>query len=287
MEVVKTAIIGGTGLYDIEGIEVIKSIELKTPFGDPSDSIKIARIGDKEAAFLPRHGTGHRILPTEIPVKANIWALKKLGVERIISISAVGSLKEEIRPRDIVVPDQVIDRTKSRTNSFFGNGIVGHVSFAEPFCKDLADIIYREVNALDFRVHRGETYICMEGPVFSTRAESNLYRSWGGGVIGMTALPESKLAREAEMCYAIIALSTDYDCWKNDEKDVSIEIIIENLKANAKAASDFVKSVIDKIPEERTCGCGEAAKFSIITGEDLIPDRIKKDLSVFYGKYWK
>ena len=166
MEVVKTAIIGGTGLYDIEGIEVIKSIELKTPFGDPSDSIKIARIGDKKAAFLPRHGAGHRILPTEIPVKANIWALKKLGVERIISISAVGSLKEEIRPRDIVVPDQVIDRTKSRTNSFFGNGIVGHVSFAEPFCRDLADIIYREVNALNFRVHCGETYICMEGPVF-------------------------------------------------------------------------------------------------------------------------
>jgi 5'-methylthioadenosine phosphorylase len=287
MEEVKTAIIGGTGLYDIEGIEIIESIDVDTPFGNPSDSIRIARVGDNKAAFLPRHGTGHRILPTEIPVKANIWALKKLGIERIISISAVGSLKDEIRPRDIVVPDQIIDRTKSRVNSFFGNGIVGHVSFAEPFCGELVDIIYNEVTRLGYRVHRGGTYVCMEGPVFSTRAESNLYRSWGGGVIGMTAVPEAKLAREAEICYAVMALSTDYDCWKDDGQDVTIEIVVENLKANVKAASDFVKSVLGKIPAERTCSCGDAARYAIITGKDHIPEKVRKDLSVFYGKYWE
>jgi 5'-methylthioadenosine phosphorylase len=283
---VKTAIIGGTGLYSMENISIVESIDLDTPFGKPSDSIKIARINDREAAFLPRHGIGHRYLPTEIPVKANIWALKKLGVERIISVSAVGSLKEKIQPRDIIIPNQIIDRTKSRANSFFGNGIVGHISFADPFCMDLSAVLNDTVHDLKYRVHRDETYICMEGPVFSTRAESNLYRSWGGGVIGMTAVPEAKLAREAEICYAMLALSTDYDCWKEDEEAVSIEMVVENLKANTEAAGAILREVVGNISEERTCACREAAKYAIITDRSMIPVSEKEKLSLFYGKYW-
>lgn len=283
---VKTAIIGGTGLYSMDDITIIDSIDLKTPFGDTSDSIKIARVKNRDIAFLPRHGVGHRLLPSEIPVKANIWALKKLGVERIISISAVGSLKEEIRPRDIIIPDQIIDRTKLRANTYFGNGIAGHVSFADPFCEELSEVLYGTVQSLKYRVHRAETYVCMEGPLFSTRAESNMYRSWGGGIIGMTALPEAKLAREAEICYSVMAFSTDYDCWKNDEEDVTIEIVIENLKANSEAAGIIIKNIIKKLPQHRTCQCMQAAKYAIITDKNLIPESAKKDLSIFYDKYW-
>jgi len=286
MEKVRIAIIGGTGLYKIEDFKIIDSVDIDTPFGKPSDKIIIGSYKDNLIAFLPRHGVGHRLLPTEIPVKANIWALKKLGVQRIISVSAVGSLKEEICPRDIVIPDQIIDRTKSRTNTFFGNGIVGHVSFADPFCSELQDILYSTVKELGLRVYNNETYICMEGPLFSTRAESKLYRSWGGGIIGMTLIPEAKLAREAEICYATIAIPTDYDCWKEDEKDVTIEMIIENLNANANASKKIIKAVIDKIPEERKCGCKEAAKYAIITDKNKIDPSIKKSLEIFYGKYW-
>jgi len=286
MEKVTIAIIGGTGLYQMEGITISRSIHIKTPFGDPSDRITIARLGGKEVAFLPRHGVGHRFLPTEIPIKANIWALKKLGVQRIFSISAVGSLKEEIRPRDIVIPNQIIDRTKSRDNSFFGNGVAGHVSFADPFCKELSQLLYETVKSLEYRVHKDQVYVCMEGPLFSTRAESTLYRSWGGGVIGMTALPEAKLAREAEICYAMMALSTDYDCWKVDEEDVTIEMVVENLKAATTAAGEVLKTIIEKLPEEVTCSCQETAKYALITDKKLIPSSIKKKLSLFYSKYW-
>lgn len=286
MQKAKIAIIGGTGLYQVEGIEEIDSVEMETPFGKPSDSIKIARINSTNIAFLPRHGKGHRLLPGEIPVKANIWALKKVGVERIISVSAVGSLKEEIRPRDIVIPNQIIDRTKVRPNSFFGNGIVGHVSFADPFCMELAEFLYTTIQGLGFRIHKNETYICMEGPLFSTRAESHLYRSWGGGVIGMTAIPEAKLAREAEMCYATLAFVTDYDCWKEDEEAVSIEMVVQNLKANTQAAQTIIKELARKLSDQMKCGCGEAAKYAIITDKQFIPPEIKKSLSLFYGKYW-
>jgi 5'-methylthioadenosine phosphorylase len=287
MDRVKLAFIGGTGLYQIEGMTVRDSIDVKTPFGKPSDSIKIAQYNGRKIAFLPRHGTGHRYLPTEIPVKANMWALKKIGVEQIIAVSAVGSLKEEIRPRDIVIPNQIIDRTKVRPLSFFGNGIVGHLSFADPFCVELADLLYQTVTELKYRVHRDETYVCMEGPLFSTRAESNLYRSWGGGVIGMTAVPESKLAREGEMCYALMALSTDYDCWKEDEEDVTIEMIVQNLTANTEAAQSIIKGVIDKVPEGTSCGCQEAARYAILTSNEYIPAEMKRKLSLFYDKYWK
>jgi 5'-methylthioadenosine phosphorylase len=287
MNDVKLAFIGGTGLYNIEGLEIVDSIDMDTPFGIPSDSVKVAMLGERKAAFLPRHGVGHRFLPTEIPVKANIWALKKIGVEKIIAVSAVGSLKEEIRPRDLVIPDQIIDRTKHRASTFFGDGLVAHLGFADPFCKDLAELLYATVKNLGFRVHRGETYVCMEGPIFSTRAESNMYRSWGGGVIGMTAIPESKLAREAEMCYALLALSTDYDCWKEDEEDVTIEMIVQNLQANASAAQEVIKRLMETVPDSGTCNCQEAAQFAILTDKDHIPEHIREKLSLFYAKYWK
>lgn len=287
MEDIKIGIIGGTGLYSIEGIEEIDSVEIETPFGKPSDSIRIISIYGKKVAFLPRHGEGHTILPTELPVKANIWGFKKLGVERLISVSAVGSLKEEIKPKDIVVPSQIIDRTNSRPSTYFGNGIVGHISFADPFCPQLSELILETIREEGFRVHKNETYICMEGPQFSTRAESNLYRMWGGGVLGMTAIPEAKLAREAEICYVLMAMVTDYDCWKEGEEEVSVEMIIENLNANREAAGKVLKSIINKIPDERTCKCGQAARYAIITSPDKISQEIKEKLGLFYSKYWK
>lgn len=286
MKEVKLGFIGGTGLYQIDGLEIVDSVDIDTPFGKPSDSIKIAQFGDRKAAFLPRHGVGHRYLPTEIPVKANIWALKKIGVEKVIAVSAVGSLKEEIRPRDIVIPNQIIDRTTQRPSTFFGNGLVAHLGFADPFCRDLSELLYTAVKDLGYRVHREETYVCMEGPIFSTRAESNMYRSWGGGVIGMTAIPESKLAREAELCYVLIALSTDYDCWKEDEEDVTIEMIVQNLQANASAAQSIIKKLMGTVQVEGTCTCQEAARFAILTDPKLIPKEAKEKLALFYEKYW-
>jgi 5'-methylthioadenosine phosphorylase len=286
MDDVKLAFIGGTGLYQIEGVVITDSVDIDTPFGKPSDCIKIARYGERTAAFLPRHGVGHRYLPSEIPVKANIYALKKIGVQRIVAVSAVGSLKEEIRPRDVVIPNQIIDRTKQRPNSYFGDGVVGHVGFADPFCFELAELLYGTVKDLGYRVHRNETYVCMEGPLFSTRAESNLYRSWGGGVIGMTAIPESKLAREAEICYALLAMSTDYDCWKDEGDDVTVEMIVQNLKANTLTAQAIIKKLIERIPEDMSCTCREAARFAILTDRDHIPAEVRKRLELFYGKYW-
>jgi 5'-methylthioadenosine phosphorylase len=287
MKKVKIGIIGGTGLYQMAGVQVTDSVSLDTPFGKPSDRIAIAKVGNTEAAFLPRHGVGHRFLPSEIPVKANIWALKSLGVERIISVSAVGSLKEEIRPRDIVIPSQIIDRTNGRPSSFFGKGMAGHISFADPFCPTLSGLLLETGVSQGHRTHKTQTYVCMEGPAFSTRAESALYRSWGGGVIGMTALPEAKLAREAEICYAMIALSTDYDCWKEGEEAVTIEMVFENLKVAQSAASAVIREVVGKIPEERGCPCATAARYAIATDKSLIPDSVKKELELLFGEYWK
>jgi len=284
----RIGVIGGSGLYDITEFKKLDEIKIKTPFGQPSDKIIIGKFGDSEnIAFLPRHGKGHRLLPTEVNSKANIWALKYLGVERIIAVSAVGSLKEEIRPGDVVIPDQIIDRTKSRPNSFFGNGIVGHVAFAEPFCPELRNLLYDTAKNLNFKVHPKGTYVCMEGPLFSTKAESNLYRSWNADLIGMTSLPEAKLAREAEICYATIALPTDYDCWYETEETVSVELVVQRLNENIKKAKEIIKNVINKIPIERNCICKNAAENAIMTDPKYINKKTFKKLKLFYGKYLK
>lgn len=284
----RIGVIGGSGLYDITEFKKLDEIKIKTPFGQSSDKIIIGKFGDSEnIAFLPRHGKGHRLLPTEVNSKANIWALKYLGVERIIAVSAVGSLKEEIRPGDVVIPDQIIDRTKSRPNSFFGNGIVGHVAFAEPFCPELRNLLYDTAKNLNFKVHPKGTYVCMEGPLFSTKAESNLYRSWNADLIGMTSLPEAKLAREAEICYATIALPTDYDCWYETEETVSVELVVQRLNENIKKAKEIIKNVINKIPIERNCICKNAAEKAIMTDPKYINKKTFKKLKLFYGKYLK
>ncbi len=286
MSQAKIAIIGGSGVYSIEGIEIVEELSIDTPFGKPSDKIIICNLAGNNVAFLPRHGKGHFIMPTEVPSKANIYALKSLGVENIISISAVGSLKEEIKPRDFVIPHQLIDRTRQRPVSFFGEGIVGHVGFAEPFCSNLSNYLYKtikEKNAVT--VHKNEVYLCMEGPLFSTKAESELYRSWGCGIIGMTALPEAKLAREAEMCYATIAMSTDYDCWHEEEETVTLEMILENMHANVNTVKSFLVDLVSGIPDLTSCTCQEAAKNAIMTDRSIIPEKKKQELSLLYGKY--
>ncbi len=288
MEKARIGVIGGSGVYEIENLTVVDEIMIGTPFGMPSDKILIGKFDNSEnIAFLPRHGKGHRYLPTEVNSKANIWALKYIGVEKIISISAVGSLKEEIHPGDIVIPDQLIDRTKSRPNSFFGDGIVGHVPFAEPFCPDLRKILIDTVNELGYKNHDKGTYVCMEGPLFSTKAESHLYRSWGASLIGMTALPEAKLAREAEMCYATIALPTDYDCWHESEESVTVDMVVKQMIENVKKAKEIIKKAVLKIPQERTCICKDAAANAVMTAPEYIPYETYKKLELFYGKYLK
>lgn len=283
----KIGVIGGSGLYEIAGMTNIEEVRPKTPFGEPSDEIIIGELEGKSLAFLPRHGRGHHISPSEIPSRANIYAMKSLGVEWIISVNAVGSLKEGIHPLDIVIPDQLIDRTKSRVNSFFGEGLVAHVTFAEPFCPALSNILYQAALDVGANVHQEGTYIVMEGPLFSTKAESNLYRSWGAGIIGMTALPEAKLAREAEICYATLACITDYDTWHETEDSVTIDMALANLLRNADTAKKIIGLVAARIPEERECGCGEALKNAIITAPQKIPERMKKDLDLLIGKYIK
>ncbi len=281
----RIGVIGGSGLYQMEGMTDIEEVTVSTPFGEPSDVITTGSLGGERVAFLPRHGRGHRILPTELPARANIYALKSLGVEWIISISAVGSLKEELRPLDLVVPDQLIDRTKSRVNTFFGNGLVAHVGFADPFCPVLSDLLHMTASGLDVTVHQGGAYVVMEGPLFSTRAESNLYRSWGASIIGMTALPEAKLAREAEICYATVACVTDYDCWHETEEDVTIDIVIQNLLKNVANSKAILRQVVGTIPQERTCSCATALANGIITARELIPAQVKQDLALLVGKY--
>ena len=285
----KLGVIGGSGLYEIDGLSDVEEVNVKTPFGDPSDSIVVGVLGETPIAFLPRHGRGHRIMPTEIPVRANIWALKSLGVEWIISVSAVGSLKEDIQPLDIVIPDQIIDRTRSRVNTFFGDGIVVHCTFADPFCSVLSQLLYRtacnQVADTGSKVHPSGTYLAMEGPLFSTRAESNLYRSWGASIIGMTALPEAKLAREAEICYATIACVTDFDCWHEIHESVTIDMIIANLMQNVEIAKEIVKNASAQLPQHRDCSCATALKDAIITSSELIPPTKKEELSLLVGKY--
>ncbi len=264
-------VIGGSGLYEMEGLTEIERIAVKTPFGAPSDEYIVGRLGHTKMVFLPRHGRGHRILPHEINFRANVFAIKTLGVEWLLSVSAVGSMKEDIRPGDIVLPDQFIDRTKGRQASFFGDGVAGHVGFADPICLDLLGWVYEGATAAGARVHRGGTYVVIEGPMFSTRAESKLYRSWGVDVIGMTNLPEAKLAREAEMSYATIALATDYDCWHETEEDVSVEAVVALLKKNVALAKSIVKNTAERIPKAAVSRYREAARYAIMTSPDAIP----------------
>lgn len=278
-------IIGGSGLYNIEGIKDIQSVSVDTPFGMPSDSFTVGTLEGRQVAFLPRHGKGHTILPSELNFRANIYAMKKLGAGHIIAVSAVGSMKEEIKPLDIVIPDQFFDRTRGRISTFFGEGIVGHVSFADPVCGTLADKLHQASKSVGARVHKGGTYLCMEGPLFSTRAESNVYRQWGVSIIGMTNLQEAKLAREAEICYSTLAMSTDYDCWHIEEEPVTLEMILGNLNKNAEMAKRILKTVIPTIPKQRTCACATASQFAIVTHKDKIPENTKKKLDVIFGKY--
>ena len=278
-------IIGGSGLYNIEGIKDVKTVSIDTPFGKPSDSYTVGSLEDRKVAFLPRHGKGHTILPSELNFRANIYGMKKLGVEHIIAVSAVGSMKEEIKPLDIVIPDQFFDRTRGRISTFFGEGIVGHVSFADPVCETLANTLYNAAKSVGARVHKGGTYLCIEGPMFSTRAESNVYRQWGVSVIGMTNLQEAKLAREAEICYSTLAMATDYDCWHVGEKAVTLEMIIGNLNKNAETAKRILKAAIPKIELKRSCACATAVQNAIVTNKDLIPENTKKKLDILFGKY--
>ncbi len=280
-------VIGGSGLYDMAELTDVEEVRMATPFGDPSDSITLGKLGERTVAFLPRHGRGHRLNPTVLPYRANVFALKSLGVRCIIGVSAVGSLKEEIRPLDMVVPDQIIDRTKARPSTFFDDGIVAHVGFGEPFCRELGSLLVEEVEREGLTAHRGETYVCMEGPQFSTRAESELYRSWGAGVIGMTAVPEAKLAREAEVCYATLAASTDYDCWHPDHESVTAEMIIGNVVRNTEHSKSIVRRVVGRIASDWTCTCHSALENAIVTAPDRIPEKVMRDLAPLIGKYFE
>jgi len=281
----KIGIIGGSGLYEIEGLTDARETRVDTPFGDPSDAYIEATLEGRDMVFLPRHGRGHRLMPTELNFRANIYGMKKLGVEWIISASAVGSLREDIEPLHIVIPDQFFDRTRNRVSTFFGDGLVAHVSLADPVCAGLGDILYDCALEARATVHRGGTYVCMEGPQFSTRAESNVYRSWGMDIIGMTNLQEAKLAREAEMCYATMALVTDYDCWHETEDDVDVEAIIATLLKNVETAKKIIKLAVPKIPQEQTCPCASALATAIITNRDAIPEAAKQRLGLIAGKY--
>jgi 5'-methylthioadenosine phosphorylase len=281
---VSTGVIGGSGIYKVDGLKILDERRIRTPFGDPSDRITIGTFdGERKIAFLPRHGKGHRIMPSEINSRANIWALKSLGVRTVVSLSAVGSLKPAIEPRHIVIPNQLIDRTRRRESTFFGEGAVGHIQFGDPFCVHTAAFLLAEIRKLGYPVHGNETYVCMEGPAFSTRAESNLYRSWNAGVIGMTALPEAKLAREAEMCYAVVAFSTDYDCWH--EEEVSVEMVIQNFNANIEKAKRIIREIVTRVPDDPACRCRSAAAGAIMTDKAAIPAKTAKKLDLLYGKY--
>ncbi|MFG0320411.1 MAG: S-methyl-5'-thioadenosine phosphorylase [Planctomycetota bacterium JB042] len=282
-------VIGGSGLYELDNLKVLGEVTPETPFGEPSDAIVVGEVEGHAVAFLPRHGRGHRILPTEVNSRANIAALKSIGVEKVVSFSAVGSLKEELPPLDFVIPSQVIDRTRSRPSTFFGNGVVGHVAFADPFSAPLSNLLYEKAKELDLRIHRDETIVCMEGPLFSTRAESHLYRSWGAGLINMSALPEAKLAREAELTYALVCMVTDYDCWREEDDDVDIQMVIDNLNKNAAHAKQLLASVIgDVVAMPSDPACADAAKFAILTDKALLPpetlDRMRYLLPRYFGE---
>ncbi len=278
-------VIGGSGLYEMAGPTDIEEHDISTPFGKPSDPIVVGTLQGKRVAFLPRHGRGHRILPGEVNVRANIYALKTLGVERIIAVNACGSMKKEIAPSDIVIPDQIIDRTKGRISTFFGNGLAVHVSFAEPFCPHLSSILYEAARNVGATVHKGGTYVCIEGPRFSTKAESQMHRMWNVDVIGMTAMPEAVLAREAELCYASIALSTDYDVWHETEAPVTADMVVGTMLKNVETAKKIITAAVPLIPPDRRCECESALSVAIQTARDRIPGRVKRELDLLLGKY--
>ena len=281
----KIGIIGGSGLYSMPGFEAHEEHLIGTPFGDPSDKFVVGKLAGKEVAFLARHGRGHRISPSELNFRANIWAMKSLGVERILSLSAVGSLKEEHKPLDFVIPDQFVDRTRGRISTFFGEGLVAHISFAHPICPQLSRVAHEAAGDAGIRAKQGGTYLCMEGPAFSTLAESKLYRSWGMDVIGMTNLQEAKLAREAEICYVTIAMVTDYDCWHPHHDAVTVEEIVGVLTKNAENACRLIASAVRAMPEDRECKCGSALKHALITDPKSAPELTKKKLELLVGKY--
>jgi len=285
---VEVGILGGTGLYEIDGIENLKEIRLKTPLGSPSDAYFVGSLEGRNVAFLSRHGRGHKFLPAAINFRANIYGFKMLGVERIISVNSVGSLKEEIRPRDIVFSDQFFDRTR-RPNTFFGDDLAAHISFAKPICPELSEILFETAVALGIRARLGGTYICIEGPAFSSQAESKIYRSWGCDVIGMTGATEAKLCREAEICYATMNLVTDYDVWHSEEQSVSVELILENLRLNIHNAKAIIRKTVSLLPPHRlgACDCRDALKNTIVTNPKLIPSAAKERLALIIGKYVK
>ena len=281
----RVAIIGGSGFYRLEGLQDIEEVRIKTPFGEPSDAIAIGTLEGQRVAFLSRHGVGHRLLPSEVPALANIYALKLLGVEFLIGVSAVGSLRDEVKPLDMVIPDQLVDRTWGRPSTFFGRGLVAHVAFADPFCPTLSTVLYEAARETRSVVHRGGTLVAMEGPAFSTRAESNLHRSWGASLIVMTVMPEAKLAREAEMCYALLACVTDYDAWRGGEEAVTVAIVLENLAALTQAAQRAVTMAVQRLPATRHCACAEALKNALITPPHLVPPCVKEELAPIIGRY--
>jgi len=286
-EKISVGVIGGSGLYEMEGLTQVKAVKVATPFGRPSDDYITGTLYGRRMAFLPRHGRGHRIMPSDINYRANIYGMKKLGVERIISVSAVGSMKEEIKPGDIVIPDQFYDHTKQRRSTFFGDGVVAHVGMADPVCADLGAILADAGAGVGAVVHRGGVYLCMEGPQFSTRAESLTYRAWNVDVIGMTNATEAKLAREAEICYSTIALATDYDCWHHSEEAVTVEAVLAVMKKNIETSKAMIREAVKMLPPSQKCACGEALRNTIMTPEKLIPAKTKKDLALIIGKYLK
>jgi 5'-methylthioadenosine phosphorylase len=284
-DTIRAAVIGGSGFYQMEGLSAIEELRIDTPYGPTSDAIVTGELDGKRVGFLPRHGVGHRILPSEIPVKANIHALKQLGVDFIISVSAVGSLRQEIEPLHMVVPDQLIDRTRGRQATFFGEGLVAHIGFADPFCPALRDTLASCTREAGATVHGAGSMVVIEGPAFSTRAESILYRGWGAAIIGMTGLPEAKLAREAEICYGILACSTDYDVWHETEGDVTAEMIVGNLLRNVEVSRQAVRLALSRLPESRDCGCRDALRDAIVTSMDLVPQATKDRLGPIIAKY--
>src|ERR671933_2117586 len=288
MTTAKIGIIGGSGLYQMPELKDVEEVSVETPFGRPSDSFIVGTLEGERVAFLPRHGRGHRLLPTELPFRANIYAMKLLGVERILSASAVGSLQEKYEPLHMVIPEQFFDRTRARAreSTFFGEGIVAHVTFAHPVCDELGDVLEESCKAADVKTHRGGTYICMEGPAFSTKAESNVYRSWGMDVIGMTNLQEAKLAREAEICYATLALVTDYDCWHEEHDAVSVETVVEYLNKHVRNAQVIMREAVKRLADRpRGCDCGSALKSAIFTPPELWPEATTQKLDAFIKKY--
>ena len=278
-------IIGGSGLYAMPGLTDVREERVTTPFGDPSDAFILGILEGRQVAFLARHGRGHRLLPTELNFRANIYAMKMLGVERILSVSSVGSLKEEHKPTDFVMPDQFIDRTFARVSTFFGEGIVAHVGFGDPVCATVSSVFQKACDTVGVVGKSGGTYVCMEGPQFSTRAESNLYRSWGADVIGMTNLQEAKLAREAEICYATMAMVTDYDCWREGHDDVTVDQIVAVMHQNSANAANVVRAAVAAMPAERNCTCGDALKYAILTDRKAIPAEARQRLGLLLNKY--